>query len=188
MMDAVLSLLPWIRGIHRRRGVADVEVEDATQETLFRIARAWPSYSPPPELPPAAARRRWIGNIAARVAADFRNKAHHRERYTVRGVDLESVPVYPGAPGEARDLLGALQEAAAPEGWRTLVALAAGDSAADIARAEGVPLGTVYTRARRARLDIAAALARIAAADAGPMMPRKPLPPRRRRRAPKGER
>ena len=183
----VLSLLPWIRTIHRRRGVADVEVEDATQETLLRITRDWQAFAPAPEDPPDVALRRWIGKIARRVAVSFRNKARDRERHLARGVYPESVLVYPGTPVEARDLLRALQGATAPEGWRTLVALAAGHSAEDIARADGVPLGTVYTRSRRARLDIAAALARLAAADAGPTTPRTPAPPRRRR-TPKGER
>lgn len=183
---AIMRYAPNLIRWARRCGVSADDAPDVAQEVALRAWRKWETSETPPEQ-----RAPWLFTITARAAARYL-RTHATRPLELRDPgETEDAPddaPLPGAALEARDLLRALEGATAPEGWRTLVALAAGQSAEEIAAADGVPLGTVYTRSRRARLDVAAALARIAAADAGPMMPRKPLPPRRRRRAPKGER
>jgi DNA-directed RNA polymerase specialized sigma24 family protein len=71
-------------------------------------------------------------------------------------------PTVPGPEGPtvAGDTLGAFSEATSPERWRALIAYAEGISVAEIARREGIPAATVYTRIWKARRDIAAAMTR----------------------------
>jgi len=182
----VLSIMRYAPNLIRwaqRCGVPADDAPDVAQEVALQAWRYW-------ETSELEAERRapWLFTITARTAARYRATRPLELRDPGEMEDAPDAAPLPGAALEARDLLRALERATAPEGWRALVALAAGQSAEDIAAADGVPLGTVYARTRRARLDVAAELARIAAVEAGPTTPRTPAPPRRRRRAPKNAR
>lgn len=179
----VLAIMRYAPNLIRwalRCGVPADDAPDVAQEVALQAWRHW-------ETSELEAERRapWLWVLVTQIAARYRATRPLEVRDPGEMEHAPDVAPLPDAALEARDLLRALQEATAPEGWRALVALAAGQSAEDIAAADGVPLGTVYARTRRARLDVAAELARIAAVEAGPTTPRTPAPPRRRRRAPK---
>lgn len=60
----------------------------------------------------------------------------------------------------AKSMLRFLRASTTPERWRAVMAYAKGITVAEIAARERVPVATIYTRIRLARLDFAAALAR----------------------------
>jgi RNA polymerase sigma-70 factor (ECF subfamily) len=154
----LLGQYRWIVAVLWKLHVPDADAEDVAQETLTSAMKSWRTFRGN-ELPQRVA---WLNTIARRHAWDYHKAVAHN-------------PARPGAAGEgndasvpssedaidARRTLGILQRATTPERWRAFVAHdAEGETAAEIATREGVPVQTVYNRLRAARLDIAAALAR----------------------------
>lgn len=179
-------LRPWASGIARRIGASPGEIEDVVQEAFERVTRSAASFVPPLDVPRETAIRRWIVGILAHVVGSQNRRArrsplsaharaeHHGRRQGAddgrRDVDADDIdPADHGALVEARaDLRYLLQRfpgATLPERWRAWLAFEIdGVDAAEIARQEGTPIGTVYNRVRLAREDLAAMLTREEAA------------------------
>jgi RNA polymerase sigma-70 factor (ECF subfamily) len=140
----------YVAAFLRRLGVSDDAVDDAVQE-VFLVAHMRGGYRPGP-----GSERTWLGAITIRVAANSR-RARMRRRETLDDELLGS-----SVASDAPDMLVATrQELANVE--RALGEMSdvlrdvfvrfavAGHSCDDIARAMGVPTGTVYSRLHAAR-------------------------------------
>jgi RNA polymerase sigma-70 factor (ECF subfamily) len=170
------SLRPWAGAIARRVGVNASDCEDVVQEAFTVAAIQWSAFVAPADLPARTARRRWIAHVLLRIARRFRGKASRaraRESHDLeRAANVIGAASHEG-PVSARELLRELEGTTTAERWRVWVSYEVDQVAvAEIARQEGRPVATIYTRLRRARQDLAAALAREAAIAAGPLVPR----------------
>lgn len=127
-------------------------VEDLTQDTFLRAFAALPRFSPDG----AARASSWLLTIATRVAL---NEIRRQRRRPDATVDIELIAIPGGAsPDEAahRQALGALLAravAALPEDQRAVLLLRDyhDRSLDEIAKAIGIPVGTVQSRLARAR-------------------------------------
>jgi len=140
----------------RRLGVRGSDTEDLAQEVFLVVWRRWGEYDPTRSL------RAWLAGIAVKVAS-----SHHRRRprRELPRIDVEATDHLPGpedqlASSRTRALvlrgLDALSEK-----YRTVLVLHDLNELAvrDIAVALELPLFTVHTRLRRARLKLAKWLA-----------------------------
>ena len=146
----------------RRMGVGESELDDVVQDIFITIHGRLSTLEHPDSL------RSWIYGIIRRTAY-----AHHRTRRTkavsAAALNLERELQYPQQPSplelaEQSDqvkLLWSLLEKLDPLRREVLVlAELDGMTAPEIARAIDVPMNTVYSRLRTARLELDAALAR----------------------------
>lgn len=176
---------PWLRQYAPSLGVRPADAGDVAQRAILVAARRWASFEASEEVPPNVARRRWIWQILIFVALD-----HRREKKFDRHVgDVEAAESIdasapsPEGPTEARSVLRALRAATTAERWRVWLAHHVdGMSISQVARAEGIPPGTVQTRLQAARADLLGAIQREDAAARGPAVDRT------RRRGAKGPR
>ena len=139
-----------------RRGVATADLEDATQEVFVVTHRRWGAWEG------RASIRAWLFGVVRHVA----NRYHRGERRQRRKLDALPTPADEpslDARVHAQTRLDALAAAVAalPADRREVFVLAdiEGFSAPEIADALGCKLNTVYSRLRRARADVAAAMA-----------------------------
>jgi RNA polymerase sigma-70 factor (ECF subfamily) len=150
----------------RRLGVMDRDVEDKCQEVFVVAHRRWEEFIDRGHGP-----RAWLFQIVLRVASDARR---HRRRHPVDpdgGVaqDRQSVEA-PQAEAVARkQALDLLDRALASidMGRRAVLVLHEVEqmTAPEIARTLELPLNTVYSRLRVARIELDAELARLSSAD-----------------------
>lgn len=137
----------------RRLGCADEWVDDAVQEVFLVAARRLS------ELHPEANLRGWLFAIVVRVAQRMqRDRGRYRARLrryseTRVGEHSASAEASSGAAQTLRQLLGRLDEAR-----RAIVILIEleGMTSAEVAQALGIPQGTVDSRLRAARQQLAA--------------------------------
>jgi RNA polymerase sigma-70 factor (ECF subfamily) len=147
----------------RRLGCADEWVDDAVQEVFLVAARRLS------ELDPDANLRGWLFAIVVRVAQRMRrDRGRYRarlQRYseTRLGEHGASPEASSGAAHTLRQLLGRLDEAR-----RAVVILIEleGMTSAEVARALGIPQGTVDSRLRAARHQLAAWIEELRVAEA----------------------
>lgn len=139
-----------------RRGVARVDLEDTTQEVFVVAHRRWGAWKG------RCSVRAWLFGVVRHVAANY----HRGERRLQR--KLEALPAPADEPPfdaqvEAQARLDALAAAirSLDPARRDVFVLAdiEGFSGPEIADALGCKLNTVYSRLRRARVAIAAAMA-----------------------------
>jgi RNA polymerase sigma-70 factor (ECF subfamily) len=150
----------------RRLGVMDRDVEDKCQEVFVVAHRRWEEFVDRGHGP-----RAWLFQIVLRVASDARR---HRRRHPVDpdgGIaqDRESVEapqVVAVARKQALDLLDRAL-ASIDMGRRAVLVLHEIEqmTAPEIARTLELPLNTVYSRLRVARIELDAELARLSSAD-----------------------
>lgn len=150
----------------RRLGVMDRDVEDKCQEVFVVAHRRWVEFADRGHGP-----RAWLFQIVLRVASDARR---HRRRHPVDpdgGIAQERQSVEPAqaAAVARRQALDLLDRALATidVGRRAVLVLHEIEqmTAPEIARALDLPLNTVYSRLRVARVELDAELARIAQAE-----------------------
>jgi RNA polymerase sigma-70 factor (ECF subfamily) len=155
----------FVWNVLRRLGVADADREDLTNEVFFRVYKAIDSYDP------ARPARPWLIAFASRVASEHRRRLHTRGE--VLG-ERDDAPAPTSAPENA--LERAEQRAILAEALDALdedkrVAFVLHDleetTTGDIAKALGVPEGTVSSRLRAARAELLAAVRRIRARRRG---------------------
>jgi RNA polymerase sigma-70 factor (ECF subfamily) len=144
----------------RRLGVHSRDLEDVAHEVFLVVHRRLPDFDP------ARPVRPWLTGIAYKTASDWRRRARHRFEV----LDDEPQPLEP-------PMLATEQEAAVREA-RALVARALdaldlerrvvfvmhdldGCTAQEIAAALEIPLNTVYSRLRTARLRFENAVRRL---------------------------
>jgi RNA polymerase sigma-70 factor, ECF subfamily len=139
----------------RRLGVSEADVEDKMQEVFVVAHRRWEEFVDRGHGP-----RAWLFQIALRVASDARR---HRRRHPVDpdgGVaqDRQSIDAPQAAAIDKRQQLDLLDRAlsAIDMGRRAVLVLHEIEqmTAPEIARILDVPLNTVYSRLRVARLEL----------------------------------
>jgi RNA polymerase sigma-70 factor (ECF subfamily) len=143
----------------RRLGVADADVEDKLQEVFVVAHRRWADFADRGHGP-----RAWLFQIALRVAADARR---HRRRHPVDpdgGIaqERQSIEAPQAAAVDKRQALDRLDRALATLdiGRRAVLVLHEIEqmTAPQIARTLEIPLNTVYSRLRVARVELEQAL------------------------------
>jgi RNA polymerase sigma-70 factor (ECF subfamily) len=162
-MRYVPDLIRWAR----RCGVPAGDAPDVAQIAAVRAWRGWETSNKPPER-----RAPWLFVIVARVAS------LHRRRTAKRPLDFRDPGEMEHAPDEApladegrdeRAGLASLEQLRAgttPERWRLFFGHEVeGVAVAALAKREGLRLSTAYNRLRLARRDLAATIAREAAAE-----------------------
>jgi RNA polymerase sigma-70 factor (ECF subfamily) len=150
----------------RRLGVMDRDVEDKCQEVFVVAHRRWEEFADRGHGP-----RAWLFQIVLRVASDARR---HRRRHPVDpdgGIAQERQSIEPPqatevARKQALDLLDRALSAI-DMGRRAVLVLHEIEqmTAPEIARTLELPLNTVYSRLRVARVELDAELARLSSAD-----------------------
>jgi len=150
----------------RRLGVMDRDVEDKCQEVFVVAHRRWAEFSDRGHGP-----RAWLFQIVLRVASDARR---HRRRHPVDpdgGIaqERQSIDAPQAALVARKQALDLLDRALATIEMSRRAVLVLHEieqmTAPEIARTLEVPLNTVYSRLRVARLELDAELARLSSAD-----------------------
>lgn len=143
----------------RRLTPTDAEAEDAVQDIFIDVWRSADRFDPA-----VASETTFIAMIARRRLIDRRRRAGRRPRTEPIGE-----PTAPGADGAARrqdvreeaSLASRAFESLSPDQQRVLrLSIFQGLSHERIARAMGIPLGTVKTHARRGLMRVREILAR----------------------------
>jgi RNA polymerase sigma-70 factor (ECF subfamily) len=156
-LEAFQRELDYVHRTLRRLGTTPSEVDDLAQEVFLALHRAWAEYDPGRPLRP------YLFGIAFRIAA-----AHQRKRS--REVVFGIVEVGDQAPGpddalqtkQARALvLAALERIPLPR--RAVVIMHELDDVPinEVAKVLSIPLFTAYSRLRKARRELEAALRRM---------------------------
>lgn len=146
----------------RRLGIAEHAAEDVVQEVFVIIHRKLPSFEGRGTV------RSWVYGILRRVVSDHRrSRAGHDDQRPDRGAELEQLASRQAAPDarleHAQDvaLLFQLLDTLGDQKREVLILAELEElSAPEIAAALELPLNTVYSRLRLARVDFDAALAR----------------------------
>lgn len=150
----------------RRLGVMDRDVEDKCQEVFVVAYRRWTEFADRGHGP-----RAWLFQIVLRVASEARR---HRRRHPVDpdgGIaqDRQSVEAPQAVAVARKEALDLLDRALATidMGRRAVLVLHEIEqmTAPEIARTLELPLNTVYSRLRVARVELDAELARLSSAD-----------------------
>jgi RNA polymerase sigma-70 factor (ECF subfamily) len=140
----------------RGMGIPDTAVEDAVQDVFVVVHRRLPEFDGRHSV------RTWLFAIAQRVAYEHRRKLRRTEAQEPLDEQLHDTREGPegnAAKAQALKLLETVLEGMSDDKRAVLVlAEIEGMSAPEIAAVVGAPLNTVYTRLRRARLELNAAL------------------------------
>jgi RNA polymerase sigma-70 factor (ECF subfamily) len=149
----------------RSLGVRDAQLEDALQDVFIVVQRRLPEFDGRAEL------RTWLYAIALRLARKYRERAR-REPASLEA-EREQNPELPSAPEPDTDAAIARERlalarcalSALDDDKREVFVLARIEqmSAPEIAEVVGIPLNTVYSRLRAARLAFDAEVARLRA-------------------------
>lgn len=147
---------PFVWRVLARAGVRDADLQDALQETFVVVSQKLDSLDE--HVRPTT----WLYGIAVRVAANQRRKVRRkREELTAEAGDGPTErpsdnPEVGASRREARAELAALLDALSDDQRLVLELFELEDlSCPEIAERVGAPLGTVYTRLRTARLELA---------------------------------
>lgn len=137
-------------------GIPDSAIEDAVQDVFVVVHRRLAEFDGRHSV------RTWIFAIAQRVAYEHRRKLRKAEAQQPLDEELKDQrggPEVDAEKAQALKLLETLLEGMTDDKRAVLVlAEIEGLSAPEIASVVGAPLNTVYTRLRRARLELNAAL------------------------------
>ncbi len=149
---------PYVWRTLRRLGVPPADLEDVTHEVFVVVHRRLADFDAGRPVKP------WLFGIAYRLASEDRRRAHRR--HEVVGPSPEPPALAPPADDlierdERRRLVLECLQALSLEQRAVLILLDIdGEAATEVATAMNVPLPTVYSRLRAARLKFAAAVRR----------------------------
>lgn len=146
----------------RHWGVPDRDIADLAQNVWLRVYGSLPDYDASRPFEP------WLHVVVQRTAIDhFRRPSARREKLSLHGTlpELDSSPNVEAAV-DARTLFPLVLQNLSPERRAVFLMMEVEQfSTADTAQALGIPENTVSSRLSRARDEVAAALARIRAAE-----------------------
>ena len=156
-LDAYQSTLNYLLSTLERLGVAPAEVEDVAHEVFLVLRRTWTDYDVNRPFKP------YLFGIAFRVASS------HRRRWW-REIPCDVVDLIDHAPSPDRELetrqaralvLAALEKIPLPR--RAVLVMHDLDqlSVQEVAATLSIPLFTVYSRLRKARLELESAIREI---------------------------
>lgn len=152
---------PQIARVLARLGVPPRDLDDAVQE-VFLTAHRRGGYTPGP-----ATERTWLCEIALRVASNARRR-RRRKPDGEHDLHLDQAPARSTDPQESLELRQRLERVASaieriPGEARLTFVLSEleGAAAEEVARAQGVAVGTVYSRLHAARRAFRAAYAEL---------------------------
>lgn len=137
-------------------GFAQDAAEDVAQQTFLRVYRSLATFDPQ-----QAKFATWLFTIAKRLAANERQRAHHRREQPVESLpDAEAPPAPDPAVAAERTRRLAAAIAALPEALRSTFFLSQLQELTldEVAAVEGCAVGTVKSRVHRAREQLRAAL------------------------------
>lgn len=167
ILRAILAQLGSARRALARLGIEGTDADELTQNALLVTYRAARSDRMRWQEPRAV--RGYLRTVARRLGWRYQRK---RGRFTAFEEHHEPEIQSSEEALLARGLLRTLRESTTPERWRAVRSFALGTSVKEIAARERVPMGTIYTRLRLARLDFEAALSREEAITEGPIVVR----------------
>lgn len=150
----------YVRRSLARLNAAPSDVEDLAQDVFMSVHRAFESYDPDRPVRP------WLFAFVIRVMANYRRLARHREERLTDRVPDQAAEDDPEEALLSRRRRSRLLEALATLPLERASALVMFDMdgmpAPEVAEALEVPINTVYSRVRKAREELRAALHRIA--------------------------
>ena len=152
--DAYQRELDYLVRTLQRLGVAAGDVEDLTHEVFLVLRRTWHDYDPSRPLKP------YLFGIAFRVASSHRRRFWREVPFAlVEGLDRAPGPEQAFESNQARALvLAALQRISLP--MRAVLVMHDLDEipVQEVADTLAIPLFTAYSRLRKARRDLEAAI------------------------------
>jgi RNA polymerase sigma-70 factor (ECF subfamily) len=152
--DAYQRELNYLMRTLQRLGVAAADVEDLTHEVFLVLRRTWHDYDPSRPLKP------YLFGIAFRVASSHRRRFWREVPFAlVDGQDRAPCPDQAFESNQARALvLAALQQV--PLSVRAVLVMHDLDEipVQEVAATLSIPLFTAYSRLRKARRDLEAAI------------------------------
>ena len=156
-LDAFQRELDYIHRTLRRLGTAPSEVDDLAQDVFLALRRSWPQYDPGRPLRP------YLFGIAFRIASAQRRKSRREVAFGV--VDVDDTGPSPDDALQSKQaralLLAALERIPLPR-RAVLVMRDIDDIPVDeVASVLAIPLFTAYSRLRKARRELEAAVRRI---------------------------
>jgi RNA polymerase sigma-70 factor (ECF subfamily) len=153
-LEAYQRELDYLMRTLQRLGVASEDLEDLAHEVFLVLRSTWRDYDP------ARALRPYLFGIAFRVASSHRRRYWREVSFeSVDGQDLGPVPDQAVEASQARALvLAALQRLPLPR--RVVLMMHELDEIPirEVASTLGIPLFTAYSRLRKARRELEAAL------------------------------
>ena len=159
MRALLVALGPHILRTVRRIVLARADAEDAAQEAMAAVVRDLPSLREPAAI--VAFATRIAARVAWRVRARLRREQAGRTALAQRDVDVDSSgPAHELAAREtAERLLRALERIPDEQAEALVLQHVLGMQPAEVALAMGVPVNTVRSRVRLARIALARKLA-----------------------------
>jgi RNA polymerase sigma-70 factor (ECF subfamily) len=156
-LDAFQKELDYIYRTLRRLGTSATEVEDLAQDVFLALRRAWPQYDTTRPLRP------YLFGIAFRIASAHHRKSRREVAFGV--VDVDDTGPSPDDVLQSRQaralVLAALERIPLPR-RAVLVMRDIDDVPIDaVASVLGIPLFTAYSRLRKARRELEAAVRRL---------------------------
>jgi RNA polymerase sigma-70 factor, ECF subfamily len=153
-LDAYQREFDYLMRTFQRLGVASSDAEDLAHEVFLVLRRTWHEYDPARPLKP------YLFGIAFRVAASHRRRRWREVPFAVvEGLDHSPRPDQLVEANQARTLvLGALQRIPIPR--RVVLVMHDLDEipVQEVAETLAIPLFTAYSRLRKARQELEAAI------------------------------
>jgi RNA polymerase sigma-70 factor (ECF subfamily) len=162
--DAFQSEIGYVHRTLRRLGASPSELHDLAHDMFLALRRAWPKYDQSRPLRP------YLLGFAFRIAA-----THRRKRQREAAVEVPDISDYAPRPDDALAskqarwlVFEALKAIPLPRRAVLIMHELDGMAIADIAGELGIPRFTAYSRMRKARREMHAALREILGADERP--------------------
>lgn len=156
-LDAFQSELNYIYRTLRRLGTARSEVEDLAQDVFLALRRSWPQYDPDRPLRP------YLFGIAFRISSAHQRKSRRQVAFGV--VDMDDTGPNPDEALQTKRaralVLAALERIPLPR--RAVLIMRDIDDVPieEVAAALSIPRFTAYSRLRKARRELEAAVRRL---------------------------